>query len=73
MFTTNQLFIYNTPGFFSDKTYYERLKKQAEKGSSWKLTRDNLPDQAIRSVQSFRKRLPACIKVQGRHFEHTIN
>ena len=35
---------------------------------------NNLPDETIRkSVLTFRKRLRACIKVQGGHFEHSIN
>lgn len=34
---------------------------------------DNLPDETIcKSVLSFRKRLSACIKAQGGHFEHSI-
>jgi len=36
--------------------------------------RNNLPDETIRkSVLTFRKRLMACIKVQGGHFERSIN
>jgi len=35
---------------------------------------DELPDEAIRkSVQSFCRRLSACVKAQGRHFEHSID
>jgi len=36
--------------------------------------RDDLPNETVRkSVLRFRKRLAACIKADGKHFEHSLN
>ena len=35
---------------------------------------DDLPNETVRkSVLSYRKRLAACIKAEGKHFEHSLN